>query len=102
MALLYVFFSISLFVTIIGIPFGWEILKIARLALWPFGYKVKTKETSSKAVGLVMNVIWIIFGGFLLTILHFFLALFWFVTIIGIPFGVQHLKLAYLCMFKYY
>lgn len=101
MAILYVIASISLFITIIGIPFGWEILKLARLSLWPFGYKVKTKESESKTLSVVMNVIWLIFGGIWLAALHAILGVLWLVTIIGIPFGIQHFKLAYLALLPF-
>ena len=77
-------------ITIIGIPFGKQSFKLARLAFWPFGTQVK-KDFGKHPIA---NVIWIIFGGLLLAIGFLFAGLFWCITIIGIPFGKQCFKLA--------
>jgi len=94
--LIYLVGSIVLFVTIIGIPFGIQSLKMAMLALMPFGKEVNPGERSSGFLYIVMNVIWIIVAGVEIALLHIFFALLCAITIIEIPFARQHLKLAYL------
>ena len=41
-----------------------------------------------------MNILWLLTGGLKICILHCFLGCAFFITIIGIPFGKQHFKLA--------
>ncbi|MDA0196137.1 MAG: YccF domain-containing protein [Bacteroidetes bacterium] len=94
--IVYLFGSIILFITIIGIPFGIQTLKMAMLALLPFGKKVNPGERSDGCLYIVMNIIWIMIAGVEIAVLHLFFALLCAITIIGIPFARQHLKLAYL------
>ncbi|MEQ9300744.1 MAG: YccF domain-containing protein [Cyclobacteriaceae bacterium] len=96
-ALFYLFGSFILIITIIGIPFGIQTLKLAGFALAPFGNEVST-DTSSGLLSLILNIIWILFAGIELAIIHLVLALIFGITIIGIPFAVQHLKMANLAL----
>ena len=77
-------------ITIIGIPFGKQCFKMARLAFWPFG----TVVNSDFGAHPIANIIWIIFGGFTLALGFAFTGIIWCITIIGIPFGKQCFKLA--------
>ena len=77
-------------ITIIGIPFGKQCFKIARLSFWPFGAQVN-KDFGKHPIA---NVIWIIFGGFIIALGFAVAGIFWCITIIGIPFGKQCFKLA--------
>ena len=77
-------------ITIIGIPFGKQAFKLAKLSFWPFGTKVEGHFGKHP----IANVIWIIFGGLELAIGFAFAGLLWCITIIGIPFGKQAFKLA--------
>lgn len=79
-------------VTIIGIPFGLQCFKLAKLMFWPFGKEVH----SDFGAHPIANVIWVILSGIELAIGFFFAGLLWCVTIIGIPFGKQCFKLAQL------
>ena len=81
-------------VTIIGIPFGIQTLKMASLALWPFGRDAVVVERGSGCLSTLMNIIWIFFGGIWIALTHVFFALLLAITIIGIPFARQHIKLA--------
>lgn len=92
-AIEYVVGSLALMITIIGIPFGLQSLKLAEVALWPFGKKVVHKESSSGCLSLLMNVIWFFVGGLPIVLTHLLFGLFFYITIIGIPFGNQHFKL---------
>ncbi|MBO7067246.1 MAG: YccF domain-containing protein [Bacteroidaceae bacterium] len=90
----YLFSGLLLCITIIGIPFGIQIFKLAGLALWPFGKEVRTKPQGTGCLSTFMNVIWILIGGIWLALNHAILGIIFFITIIGIPFGKQHFKLA--------
>lgn len=90
----YLVSSIVMMITIIGIPFGFQTLKLASLALWPFGKTVVDNGSSSGCLSLLMNIIWICVGGFWICLTHFFFGVWLCITIIGIPFGKQHFKLA--------
>ncbi len=85
-------------ITIVGIPFGLQLLKIAGLALWPFGRQIVPGPSDGGCLSLLMNIIWILFGGIEIALLHVGFGLFFCVTIIGIPFGVQHFKMALLAL----
>ena len=96
--LLYLFGSFLLFITIVGIPFGIQTLKLAVLSLAPFGKDVIPGERSGGCLYIVMNVIWILVAGIEIAIIHAVLALLFAITLIGIPFAAQHMKLAYLTL----
>ena len=99
-ALEYFVSSIGLFITIIGIPFGIQTLKLGVLALWPFGSQVVDIPQSSGCLSFLMNVIWFFIGGIwiFLSLTHLGFGLLLCITIIGIPFGMQHFKLARLAI----
>lgn len=89
------------FITIVGIPWGRACFVIGQFAFLPFGQEaISRSELSNQddigtgSLGLLGNIIWFIFAGLWLALGHVGSALLCFVTIIGIPFGIQHLKLA--------
>jgi len=84
--------------TIIGIPFGIQVFKLAHVSLWPFGKKIENNPTSSGCLNTLMNVIWLLFGGLWIALSHVFVGLLLAITIIGIPFSIQHFKLAGLAL----
>jgi uncharacterized membrane protein YccF (DUF307 family) len=96
--LIYLFGSLILMITIIGIPFGIQTLKMANLALFPFGREAVQSNRSGGCLYIIMNVIWLLFAGISIAICHLVLALIFAITIIGIPFAMQHMKLAYLAL----
>ncbi len=98
-AALWLFSGLLLCLTILGIPFGLQCFKIAIFVLWPFGRDVKIGQFG--ALGLLGNVIWIIFCGFWLCLAHLFFGLLLCLTILGIPFGLQHFKLAKLSLIPF-
>ncbi|MFT3739368.1 MAG: YccF domain-containing protein [Breznakibacter sp.] len=97
-ALEYLVSSILLIITIIGIPFGLQTMKLALVALWPFGCSIQTGAQSSGCLSTLMNVIWILVGGIWICLSHLFFGVLLFITIIGIPFAKQHFKLAALAI----
>lgn len=97
-AIEYLISSLLMMVTIIGIPFGLQTLKMARVALWPFGCKISDNGNSGGCLSLIMNIIWIFVGGIWICLTHLGFGLLLCITIIGIPWGRQHFKLAALAL----
>lgn len=93
-AIEYLVASLLLMITIVGIPFGIQTLKLASLAIWPFGQEVVPSQQTDRCLTTLMNVIWLIIGGIWIALTHVFFGLLLSITIIGIPFGKQHFKLA--------
>ncbi|WP_418697797.1 YccF domain-containing protein [Bacteroides sp.] len=94
----YLIASVLMMFTIVGIPFGMQTLKMAGLALWPFGKEVRSGERSSGCLYVLMNVLWILLGGIWISLSHMIFGVVLCITIIGIPFGLQHFKLAALAL----
>lgn len=86
--------SFLLIITIVGIPFGVQTLKLGMMALWPFGQTSRSGYRSSGCLYVLMNIIWIFVGGIWIALSHLAFGLLWCITIVGIPFGMQHFKLA--------
>ncbi len=90
--------SLALACTIVGIPLALQTFKLGLLCLWPFGAQIYYTEHSAGCLTLMLNFIWIIFGGFWACAVHLFFGILLFITIIGIPFVRQHFKLAALSL----
>lgn len=97
-ALEYFISSVLLMITIVGIPFGIQTMKLAVFALWPFGSKVVDSAASSGCLSSIMNIIWILIGGIWIALSHLVFGILFAITIIGIPFAKQHFKLATLAL----
>jgi uncharacterized membrane protein YccF (DUF307 family) len=98
--------GLLMYISIIGIPWGRACFTIGQFVFWPFGREAVDrrlsrgeKDIGTGSLGTIGNVIWFLFGGIWLAIGHLASALVCFITIIGIPFGVQHLKIAGLALF---
>jgi uncharacterized membrane protein YccF (DUF307 family) len=92
-ALGYVIGGAILCFTIVGIPFGLQCFKLAEFILWPFGREAVSTTSSGGCLVTLLNIIWLLFGGLWIAIVHIIFGLLLFITIIGIPFGRQHFKL---------
>ncbi|MBR0599963.1 YccF domain-containing protein [Sinanaerobacter chloroacetimidivorans] len=93
-AIFWLIAGLLLCVTIIGIPFGIQCFKISSFVLWPFGREIELGNFG--AGGLILNIIWVIVLGWELAVTHLVIGLFLCITVIGIPFGIQHFKFAQL------
>ncbi|MCX9461563.1 YccF domain-containing protein [Vibrio cholerae] len=89
------------FISIIGIPRGRACFVIGNFSFWPFGYEAISRDEltdqtdiGTSGFGVLGNIIWFILAGFWLAVGHILSAVACFITIIGIPFALQHLKLA--------
>lgn len=98
---LWILSGVLLAITIVGLPWAMAAFRIASFSYWPFGRQVVSRaelgrrgDLGTGVVGLLLNILWFIFGGWYLAIHHIVLGIGLCVTIIGIPFGLQHLKLA--------
>ncbi|MBP5540284.1 MAG: YccF domain-containing protein [Bacteroidales bacterium] len=100
-ALEYFVAGLALMITIIGIPFGLQSIKLGILALWPFGSKITHKNPQPGCLNLFMNVLWFLVGGIWICLSHLFLGILFCITIIGIPFGKMHFRLARLALFPF-
>ncbi|MDD4932804.1 MAG: YccF domain-containing protein [Methylacidiphilaceae bacterium] len=83
-------------ITLIGIPWAIAAFRIGAFSFWPFGREVVEKPSGAvgKTFSLIGNVIWILLCGWWLALGHLVSALLCALTIIGIPFALQHVKLA--------
>ena len=95
-ALIYILVGLVMCITIIGIPFGFQLFKLGGYSLWPFGHDLVYKPEEPGCLSVVMNLIWILLGWWEIAILHAVLGLLFCVTIVGIPLGVQHFIPVYL------
>ena len=84
--------GVVLAITVIGLPWTPAAFRIAGFSYWPFGKTVVARDTGASSV--LLNVVWFVFAGWWLAIHHIVLAAALAVTIIGLPFAFQHLKLA--------
>lgn len=96
----YALAGVLLCLTVVGIPFGLQCFKLARLGLFPFGKEVVVTGTSLPGglLRLIFNVLWIPLAGIWIFISHLSLGLASALTIIGIPFAIQHLKFAVMAL----
>ena len=97
--------GLLMLITIIGIPWARSCFVLGGFSLWPFGREAVRrdllrgrKDLGTGCLGVVANVIWIVFAGWWLMLGHLVSAIANAVTIIGIPFAVQHLKLALIAL----
>jgi len=92
-ALLWAVAGLLLCVTIVGIPFGIQCFKLAGFQLAPFGRHVEPAGTGGCSM-VLGNILWILLFGWELVLANLMAALVFAVTIVGIPFAVQSMKLA--------
>jgi uncharacterized membrane protein YccF (DUF307 family) len=84
--------GVLLAITVIGLPWTPAAFRIAGFAYWPFGKVVVDRDNGPTS--LLLNIVWFIFAGWWLALHHIVLAIGLAVTLIGIPFAWQHVKLA--------
>lgn len=95
------FFGVLALISVVGIPWARACFVIGQFTFFPFGQEAINREElthrediGTSILGTVGNILWFIFAGVWLAIGHVTSAIACFVSIIGIPFGIQHLKLA--------
>ncbi len=105
MGLAWLLAGLVMIVTIIGIPWAGAAFTIAGFSFWPFGRTAVDRraitgrgDIGTGPLGLIGNILWFLFAGWWLALGHLAIAVAQAVTIIGIPFAWQHLKLAILAI----
>lgn len=105
MALGWLIAGVIMAVTIIGLPWTRSAFSIARYTLLPFGFRAVSRDLISGRedfgtgpLGVLGNLIWLLFAGWWLALGHLVTAVLWAVTIVGLPFAWAHLKLAGLAL----
>jgi uncharacterized membrane protein YccF (DUF307 family) len=93
--------GVFLCLTIIGIPFGYQEIKIGIATFAPFGTELVEFEGANSPLYLVLNVIWLLTIGWIIALHHLIWAVLLGLTIIGIPFALQHLKLVPLALLPF-
>ena len=101
LGLCYIIMGLVFCVTIIGIPFGIQLMKIGVYTFFPFGREPKFKNGDIGCLNLGFNILWIVFGWIELAICHLIVGGILCITIIGIPFGLQHFKIAKFSMLPF-
>ena len=92
-------------ITIVGLPWARSCFVIGNFSFWPFGQEAVSRrelhghgDLGTGPLGLLGTVLWFLVAGWWLAIGHLSSALACFITIIGIPFGMQHIKLALIAL----
>jgi uncharacterized membrane protein YccF (DUF307 family) len=87
--------------SIVGLPWARACFLLGRFTLWPFGRELVDRrivtgrsDVGTGWIGFLGNAIWFLCVGWTLAVAHLAGALASAVTIIGLPFALQHLKLA--------
>ena len=97
----YILGGLLMCLTIIGIPFGIQSMKLGVATFTPFGKEVIQERREGGCLFLVMDIIWILLFGWEIALAHLASALFLAITIVGIPFAIQHVKLVPVALFPY-
>jgi uncharacterized membrane protein YccF (DUF307 family) len=97
----YIIGGLLLCITIVGIPFGMQSIKIGIATFTPFGKEIIEGPHANSPLRVVFNLIWLILFGWEIALAHAFGALLLAITIIGIPFAVQHIKLIPLALLPF-
>ncbi|HEX4180653.1 MAG TPA: YccF domain-containing protein [Caulobacteraceae bacterium] len=99
--LAWLFAGLLLAITIVGLPWAQAAFRIGLFTFMPFGRQVVSRramtgreDLGTGPLGLLLNVVWFLLGGWYIALAHLVLGVVQLVLIITIPFGVQHLKLA--------
>jgi uncharacterized membrane protein YccF (DUF307 family) len=97
----YIIGGLLLCLTIIGIPFGVQSIKLGIATFAPFGKEIVELPEANSLLRVIFNVIWLLLFGWEIALAHAGSALLLAITIIGIPFAVQHVKLIPLALLPF-
>lgn len=89
----YILGGLGLCLTIVGIPFGLQSMKLGVAVFAPFGKEVVELDNANSLLSIVFNLIWLVLFGWEIAVAHLFHAAILAITIVGIPFALQHVKL---------
>lgn len=100
-ALEYFAAGISLCCTIIGIPFGIQMFKLGLMSLFPFGQYAVEQPSGTGCIFSIFNILWMFTGGLVIAFTHLIFGILLCITIVGVPFGLQHFKLMSLALWPF-
>ena len=93
--------GLALCLTIVGIPFGVRVMKLGLATMSPFGKELHEEEMGSDFLNMVFNVVWLVLFGWEIAIAHLTAGLLLAISIIGLPFARQHMKLIPMSLFPF-
>lgn len=97
----YIIGGIGICLTIVGIPFGVETIKLGIATMSPFGREIVEDDNPNSNLKIVLNVIWIFLFGWEIAMAHLVLAALFAISLIGLPFAEQHIKLVAIALFPF-
>lgn len=100
MGLVWWFCALLCFASIVCIPWGRACFVIGKMSFFPFGKEAISRreltgidDIGTGSAGMLGNLVWFLLGGMWLALGHACIGLFYCLSVIGIPFGLQHFKL---------
>lgn len=97
----YIIGGLSLCVTIVGIPFGVQTIKLGFATMTPFGREIVEEDNANGTLTTLLNIIWIVLFGWEIALSHLAHAAILAITIVGLPFAKQHVKLIPMSLFPF-
>ena len=97
----YILGGLLTMLTIIGIPFGTQAMKLGIATMSPFGREIIEMEDAGSTLNMVFNILWAFLFGWEIAVSHFVHGVVLGITIIGLPFAKQHFKLIPLALFPF-
>ena len=97
----YILGGLLVCLTVVGIPFGMQAIKLGRATMAPFGKEVVEYDRANSTLRIVFNVVWLVLFGWEIAVAHLGSALILAITIIGLPFAKQHIKLIPMALFPF-
>jgi uncharacterized membrane protein YccF (DUF307 family) len=97
----YIVGGLGLCLSIVGIPFGVQQIKLGLAVFAPFGKEMVELEDANSPLRIVFNLIWLVLFGWAIAVAHVSSALVLAITVVGIPFALQHIKLIPLSLFPF-
>ena len=97
----YIIGGLVMCLTIVGIPFGLQNIKLGIATFAPFGKEIVEVPDANSPLRVLFNVLWLVLFGWAIALAHLASAVLLAITIIGIPFALQHIKLIPLALFPF-
>lgn len=97
----YIVGGIAVCLTVIGIPFGLQSIKLGFATFAPFGKEVVEADNANSVLRILFNIVWLVLFGWEIAVAHLVHAAILAITIIGLPFAKQHIKLIPVALFPF-
>lgn len=97
----YIVGGLAMCLTIVGIPFGVQNIKLGMATFAPFGKEIVEYDHVNSPLSLLLNVLWLVLFGWEIALAHLTMAALLALTIVGLPFAAQHIKLIPLALFPF-